>query len=377
MPRILPFILLSLVFITACGEDGGSAELSTARDVKVTAVAANLEHPWAMTFLPDDEYLVSERRGKIWRIKQKSHKVEITGVPEVYEEGQGGLLDLALSPNFAKDGWLYFSYAAEDEEGNSNTEVARAKLDLRHNSLDGVEVIFQALPKVKGGNHWGSRLLFSPDGSLYITLGERFDYQEEAQNTHNHLGTVVRILPDGTTPPDNPFIGTKEAQPQIFSYGHRNIQGIALHPQTGKVWINEHGPKGGDEINILKAGANYGWPAVTHGVSYWGTKISDKTSTPEMEDPVLQWTPSIAPSGMVFYKGDAFPQWKGDLFVGALAKQHLRRIRFEGTKLIEQEELLTERESRIRDVREGPDGFLYVLTDENNGYLLRLEPSEN
>lgn len=217
-------------------------------------------------------------------------------------------------------------------------------------------------------------MLFAPDGALYVTLGERFDYSEEAQNVSNHLGTVVRIRPDGKIPQDNPFINQDGARPEIFSYGHRNIQGIAQHPDSGKIWIHEHGPKGGDEINILKAGANYGWPAVTFGISYWGMKISDKTSAPGMEDSILQWTPSIAPSGMMFYTGDKFPNWKGDLFAGALVKKHLRRLELDGDTVTEQEELLKDRGERIRDVRQGPDGYLYILTDEPDGRLLRLEP---
>jgi len=368
---------VALMIIAACAQAEDTQSISSQQeDFRVVTVAKELEHPWALTFLPDGDYLVSERRGKLWRIKPNGRKVEITGVPDVYHHGQGGLLDIALAPDFQTSGWLYFSYAAasDNDEDIANTELARAKLDLSQNRLKDTEVLFRADPKVEGDNHWGSRLQFAPDGNLFMTLGERFDYKEEAQNPANHLGTVVRLTPDGSMPADNPFVGQGNKKPEIFSYGHRNPQGIALHPESGKIWVHEHGPKGGDEINILKPGANYGWPEVTYGISYWGTKISDKTSAPGMEDPILQWTPSIAPSGMAFYTGDKFPEWKGDLFVGALAHRHLRRLELDGESVQAQEELLQDRDERIRDVRQGPDGYLYILTDEYDGRLLRLEP---
>lgn len=363
--------------IAGCAEADDSKTVSAEQaGFRVETVAESLHHPWSLAFLPDGDYLVSERRGKIWRIKPDGRKIEVTGVPAVYHHGQGGLLDILPEPDFSDGGWLYFSYAAADPENDdlANTEVARARLNLSHNRLTDREVIFRAAPKVEGHNHWGSRLLFTPDGHLFITLGERFDYKEEAQNPQNHLGTIVRLTPSGDIPEDNPFTEYDQALPEIFSYGHRNVQGMALHPESFDVWTHEHGPKGGDEINILKKGANYGWPAVTFGISYWGFEISDKTSAPGMEDPVLQWTPSIAPSGMAFYTGDKFPQWQGDLFVGALAHRHLRRLTLDGNKVTEQEILLKDLGKRIRDVRDGPDGSLYVLTDESDGALLRLQP---
>lgn len=374
--RFYIFIPLVIVCYTLAGcsnAESNEAVHTQQADFHVVSVVQDLDHPWALAFLPGGDFLVSERRGKLWRISESGSRQEIIGVPEVYHEGQGGLLDIALEPDFADGGWLYFSYAAGTDDA-ANTEVARAKLNLQQNRLQDVEVIFRAQPKVEGGNHWGSRLLFAPDGHLFITLGERFDYMKEAQNPENHLGSLIRIKPDGTVPDDNPFAGDETAMPEIYSYGHRNVQGIALNPETDDVWAHEHGPKGGDEINIIKPGANYGWPAVTFGISYWGTTISDKTSAPGMEDPVLQWTPSIAPSGMVFYTGDKFPQWKGDLFVGALAQQHLRRLELDGDQITAQEELLKDRGERIRDVRQGLDGYLYILTDESDGELLRLEP---
>ena len=371
------FLFLGILFFSACSEAEETQSLASKKEeFQIVTIADHLDHPWSLAFLPGGDYLVSERRGNLWRIRQNGQKTEINGVPPVYHQGQGGLLDVVPEPGFKDGGWLYFSYAAaaDDNEDIANTEVARAKLSLRQNRLTDIEVIFRADPKVEGDNHWGSRLLFAPDGMLHITLGERFDYKEEAQNPHNHLGTTIRINPDGTIPQDNPFIDGQKGDPKVFTYGNRNAQGIALHPQTGKIWLHEHGPKGGDEINILKPGANYGWPAVTYGISYWGTEISDKTTAPGMEDPILQWTPSIAPSGMTFYTGDKFPAWKGNLFVGALAHKHLRRLELDGQNVTAQEELLKDQGWRIRDVREGPDGFLYILTDESNGKLIRLEP---
>jgi len=352
------------------------AQSNEAAGFEVVSITESLNHPWSLAFLPNGDYLVSERAGNLVRITPDGKRFKVQGVPGVYHEGQGGLLDVALEPGFEDGGWIYFSYSAvsEDDDDLANTEVARGKYNIRQNRLYDVEVIFKAQPKVEGDNHWGSRLLFAPDGSLYITLGERFDYKEEAQKPENHLGALVRIHPDGSIPQDNPFIGQDNVMPEIFSYGHRNVQGMALNPETKTIWTHEHGPKGGDEINILEAGANYGWPKVTYGISYWGFEISDKTSAPGIKDPVLQWTPSIAPSGMAFYSGDKFPEWRGDLFVGALAHKHLRRIILDGDSVKEQIVLLKDRKDRIRDVRQGPDGYLYVLTDEDDGALLQLKP---
>ena len=380
LPKFLKlhhFLCLGLILICSCAQAEDNQEVKSEQaDFRITTIAQDLDHPWSVAFLPDGDYLVSERRGKLWRIKPDGRKIEITGVPAVYHHGQGGLLDVMPEPHFKDGGWLYFSYAAADDndENIANTEVARAQLNLTQNRLTNTQVIFKAMPKVEGDNHWGSRLLMTKDNYLFITLGERFDYKEEAQNPANHLGSVVRLMPDGRVPDENPFVGQDDKKPEIYSYGHRNAQGMALNPQTNEIWIHEHGPKGGDEINVLKPGANYGWPAVTFGISYWGTEISDKTTAPGMKDPILQWTPSIAPSGMAFYTGDKFPEWKNDLFVGALAHKHLRRLELDGHEVTGQEELLKDRGERIRDVREGPDGYLYILTDEDNGSLLRLEP---
>lgn len=371
---ICSFIALGALTLGALNVRAETA--SKHQDFKVVTVAQGLEHPWSVAFLPNGSFLVTERQGRLLRVYEDGRKTQIKGITAVYHHGQGGLLDVVLEPDFKDNGYVYFSYAAADpqDEDLANTEVARGRLSLTQNRLTAIEVIFKAHPKVEGTNHWGSRLLFAPDGTLFVTLGERFDYKNEAQSPNNNLGTIVRINPDGSIPDDNPFADGKNGRPEVYSYGHRNPQGLALHPQSGEIWEHEHGPQGGDEINILKSGANYGWPAATFGISYWGFKISDKTSIDGMEDPILHWTPSIAPSGMAFYTGDKFPHWHGDVFVGALAGKHLRRVDLDGSEIIGQQELLTENRERIRDVRNGPDGYLYVLTDEDDGRLLRLEP---
>ncbi len=375
-------LFLSLMLLASCeqaaSQVSGDRYPSQQENFKLEKITGELVHPWSVAFLKGGDYLVTERRGKLWRVLPTGQKFEITGMPKVYETGQGGLLDIALEPNFENGGWLYFSYSATapNDKSIANTEVARAKLNLGSNTLGDAEIIFRATPKVKGDNHWGSRLLFAPDGNLFITLGERFNYSEEAQNPQNHLGTIVRIKPNGDIPNDNPFANNKDGiMPRIYSYGHRNVQGIALNLHSGDIWAHEHGPKGGDEINILKSGANYGWPKVTFGINYWGTKITDLRTAPGMEDPILQWTPSIAPSGMAFYEGDQFPNWQGDLFVGALAGQHLRRLELEGDKIIAQETLLENLDERIRDVRVY-NGEIYILTDSEDGALLKLVPAQ-
>ena len=342
---------------------------------RVVEVAVGLENPWSVAFLPDGAMLVTEREGRLRLIRGgKLEKEPVAGTPKVLASGQGGLLDIVLHPQFASNGLIYLSYSAAGE-GGANTAVMRARLN--GNRLENPKVIFEARPKTGGSNHYGSRLLFAPDGTLFVTLGDRFTYRDEAQNTANHLGKVIRINDDGSVPKDNPFVGKAGAAPEIYSYGHRNAQGIALRPGTAEIWEHEHGPRGGDKVNLLKAGANYGWPKITYGIDYSGAIISDKKALPGMEQPVVYWVPSIAPSGMAFYAGDKFPKWKGDLFVGALAKTHLRRLRLDGAKVVEQEELLAGLEERIRDVRSGPDGFLYVVTDDSgNGRVLRLEPAE-
>lgn len=344
-------------------------------DYRVETVARGLMHPWGMAFLPGGEILVTERSGQLRLVRDDELVPEpVAGLPPLRAGGQGGLLDVALDPDYGENGWIYLAYTA-GRPGNTNTEVARGRLDLQSLALDDVETIFAAEPKTPGAAHFGGRLQFHPDGTLFLTLGDRYRYRDEAQNTANHLGTIVRILPDGSVPEDNPFVGSDTARPEIFTYGNRNVQGIALRPGTSTLWAHEHGPRGGDELNLLQPGANYGWPAITYGIDYSGAIISDRTAAPGMEQPVVYWDPSIAPSGMTFYAGDPFPQWQGDLFLGALAHRHLRRLELEGDAVVGEEELLGGLQARIRDVRAGPDGFLYVLTDSANGQILRLVPA--
>lgn len=347
-------------------------ERSDKHDFRITTVAAELDHPWGLAFLPNGDMLVTERSGQLRIIRNGILDPKpIDGVPVVYASGQGGLLDVALHPNFKSNRLVYFSYAARGA-GGAGTEVARGR--LVGNKLAAVEVIFRVSPKTSGSNHYGSRLLFVPDGTLFITTGDRYSFLEQAQDTGDHLGTIVRVRDDGSVPDDNPFVGRAGARPEIYSYGHRNVQGIALRPGDNAVWAHEHGPRGGDEVNILRPGANYGWPAITYGIDYSGAIISDKSAAPGMEQPVVYWDPSIAPSGMAFYDGDRFANWRGNLFVGALADTHLRRLELDGDRVVKQEVLLEKLDERIRDVRVGPDGFLYVLTDSSNGQVLRLEP---
>jgi len=355
------------------GPEDGQLERSEQHDFQIFKVAEGLDHPWGMAFLPDGDLLVTERSGGLKRVEAGSGKLHaVAGVPEVAASGQGGLLDVALHPEFAANRLVYLSYAGSGP-GGTGTEVARGR--FADDRLENVEVVFSAMPKTGGRNHYGSRLLFAPDGTLFVTTGDKYNYLQQAQDVGDHLGTIVRIHDDGRVPDDNPFVGRADARPEIYSYGHRNVQGMALRPGGEVIWAHEHGPRGGDEVNILKPGANYGWPAITYGIDYSGAIISDRTEAPGMEQPVVYWDPSIAPSGMAFYDGDRFPNWRGDLFVGALSHTHLRRLELDGDRVVAQEPLLKDLDERIRDVRSGPDGFLYVLTDSPDGMVLRLAPA--
>lgn len=367
---MLIFLFVFLFVLPAQAQDVFDSKQEKFR---VVTVLEDLEHPWSLAFLPGGDMLVTERPGRLLYVRKGEAKgTAVAGLPEIADYGQGGLLDVLVHPDFTQNRTIFFSYAAGDMLGGLNTEVAKGVLNGPR--LENVEVIFRAEPKVRlARQHFGSRLLIGPDDKLYISLGER-GQKEEAQNPANHLGAMIRINQDGSIPEDNPFSGHGVFEEEIFSYGHRNIQGMARRPGTNEIWIHEHGPKGGDEINILEKGANYGWPAVTFGVAYSGLPITDQRSAPGMKDPLLHWTPSIAPSGMMFYKGEKFPEWKGDLFVGALVLTHLRRLELQGGEVTAQEILLEERGERIRDVREGPDGYIYILTDDPYGKLLRLEP---
>jgi glucose/arabinose dehydrogenase len=350
---------------------------SKAGPLSVETVAKGLDHPWGLAFLPDGRMLVTERPGRL-RIVTPDGKLSpaLEGVPKVRAGGQGGLHDIVLDRDFASNKTIYFCFA-EPASGGGRTAMARAKLaDGNAPKLDDVKVIFRQEGPLSSGGHYGCRIVQARDGNLFLTLGEHFTHRDEAQNLGNHLGKIVRVTPDGTVPPDNPFVGRKDAKPEIWSYGHRNEQGAALHPTTGRLWEHEHGPMGGDEVNIPLAGKNYGWPVIGYGIDYDGTKIHEATSKPGMEQPIKYWVPSIAPSGMAFYTGDLFAKWKGNLFVGALKAQLLVRLELDGEKVTKEERLLQDLRERIRDVRQGPDGALWLLTDSGNGRLLRLTPAK-
>ncbi len=368
------FSMLSLSLAGACSRQTNAQTIkSDQASFKIETLATGLDHPWSLALLPGGDILITERSGTLRLFRDgKLVPTPVKGLPPIASGGQGGLLDVILHPEFSNTGLIYFSYSARGPNG-VGTQVAKAK--LVDDRLVDVQVIFKALPKTGNRLHFGSRLLFDSKGFLFITLGEKFQ-MKQAQNLQSHLGSIVRLNADGTIPADNPFINNKKALPEIFSYGHRNVQGIAMHPVTKQIWEHEHGPRGGDEVNILSPGRNYGWPLITYGIDYSGEIISDKTHLPGMEQPVIHWTPSIAPSGMAFYSGDKFPKWQGDLFAGALAHQHLRRLEIKDNKVVSQEILLDTLGERIRDVRNGPDGFLYILTDSSSGQLLRLVPAK-
>lgn len=338
----------------------------------VVEVVGGLENPWAVAFLPDGRMLVTERPGRLRVIEDGRLVPEpVAGVPEVHASGQGGLLDVVIDPAFADNGLVYLSYAHAGPEGTT-TRVMRGRLDGM--ALVDTEVILDAKALSGGSGHFGSRLAFGADDMLYVTVGER-QQQDRAQDLGDHGGKILRIAADGSVPPDNPFVGKAGALPEIWSWGHRNPQGLALRPGTAELWSNEHGARGGDEVNLVRPGLNYGWPVITHGVAYSGAKIGEGTAKEGMEQPQHYWVPSIATSGMAFYAGDAFPQWQGDIFVGGLRGEVLARLEMDGDRIVAEERLLQSELGRIRDVRSGPDGRLYLLTDEDPGGLYRLEPA--
>ncbi len=346
-------------------------------ELRPVTVASGLAHPWGLAFLPDGRMLVTERPGRL-RIVDASGKLgaPVLGLPSVDAVGQGGLLDIVIDPKFSDNARVYLSYSEPGEDANgrpgNSTAVARAQLD--GNRLVNLQVIFRQLPKVASKAHFGSRLVFARDGRLFVTLGDRYSRRDDAQTLDNHHGKVVRIEADGAVPADNPFVGRAGALPEIWTYGHRNLQGAALHPATGELWTHEHAPQGGDEINIETAGKNYGWPVITHGREYGtGFRIGDGTTRADVPAPLTVWIPSIAPSGMAFLTSDRYPGWKGNLFVGALRGQMLVRLELDGNRVVKEHRLLQNLDERIRDVRQGPDGWLYLLTDSSDGRLIRLE----
>lgn len=345
---------------------------TSAGEVVVERVAGPFPHPWAVTFLPNDAMLITERGGKLWHVGPDGARKEVAGVPEVRATGQGGLLDVVAARDFAESREVFLTYA-EPRSGGSGTSVAVARLATEGERLENLRVIFRQEPALRSTKHYGSRIVEAPDGTLWVTLGER-GQPAQAQNLRSHLGTVVRIARDGSVPADNPFV-SGIAWPEIWSYGHRNPQGAALDPESGALWIVEHGAKGGDEINRPEAGKNYGWPVITYGVDYSGMTIGEGTHKEGMEQPIHYWDPSIAPSGMVIYSGRLWPEWAGDIFVGALKFQLISRLERNGGEVTGEERLFEKVYGRIRDVREGPRGALWFVTDEDDGALYRIRPA--
>ncbi|PKM30843.1 MAG: glucose dehydrogenase [Gammaproteobacteria bacterium HGW-Gammaproteobacteria-11] len=353
----------------------GSASLAQAVEYRIDTLAEGLNQPWSLAFLPDGRMLVTERAGQL-RLLDAEGQLQaepLSGVPEVLVERQGGLFEVALDPEFAENQRLFLSYACGTVDAN-NTCLASAR--LTDNGLEQVQEIFRAEFAKRGGAHYGARIAFMPDNSLVLTLGDAFIHREEAQNTSNHLGSIVRLNRDGSVPEDNPFVGQEGALPELYSIGHRNVQGVLWDGANQRLLAHEHGPRGGDELNLIEAGKNYGWPKITYGVDYSGAVISPYTEMGGLEQPLLHWTPSIAPSGMALYSGELFAAWQGNLLVSTLAGQHVRRVVLQGNEVVEQEELFGELQSRFRDVRSGPDGAIYLLTDSPEGKLLRVSPAQ-
>lgn len=352
---------------------------SSAGDLKVETVAGGLVHPWSLAFLPDGRMLVTERPGRM-RIVTRAGQLSpaLAGVPGVYAQSQAGLMDVILARDFAQSHTIYFCYAENAEGGGGRIAVAHAQLDdnSRAPRLNAVKVIFTQQGPASRGLNIGCRMVQGADGNLFVTLGDHFSAAAMAQTLDNHIGKIVRIRPDGSAPPDNPFVGKQGALPEIWAYGLRNPEGLAFNPADSKLWEQEHGPKGGDEINIIEKGKNYGWPVVSYGVNYDGSPVGQgKQRAPGIADPVWHWTPSIAPSGMAFYTGNLIPGWKGSLINGALKFELLSRLTLDGDKAVKEERLLQGLHERIRDVRQGPDGALYLLTDDSAGRVLRVAPA--
>ncbi len=346
-------------------------EVSSVEDPPFEAelIVDELQIPWGMEFLPDGSMLITEKAGQIIHFKD-GQKTAVANVPAVYNRGQGGLLDIHLHPDYDQNGWIYISYASEEgKEKGGNTAIIRAR--LQNNALTDIEKLYKATPNTTKGQHFGSRFAFDRDGYLYFSIGERGDRDVNPQDLTRDGGKIYRLHDDGKIPQDNPFVGKPGAVEAAYTYGNRNPQGMAVHPQTGEIWIHEHGPRGGDEINIVKKGTNYGWPVITYGINYSGTPITDKTSMEGMEQPIHYWVPSIAPSGMAFVSSQQYPGWQGSLLVGSLSFQYLERLVLNGNKVVKREKLMPGI-GRVRDVRQGPDGLIYVAVEGKGIY--RLQP---
>ncbi len=380
------YVIMIAFFLSACN-DGLSVDpevlpegevvlesvVSEDATFRVVRVIDDLQHPWGVAWLPDGRMLLTERPGRMSLVENQS-MTELDGLPEIRASGQGGLLDVAVHPDYADNGWIYFTYSAP-VDGNTGTSLARARLG--NGELTDLEILYTEEPGKSPGRHYGSRIVFPGDGTVLFTIGDR-GQRSPSQDLNDPAGSTLRLNEDGSIPNDNPFAGRNDVLPEIYSYGHRNAQGMVVHPETGVIWQHEHGPRGGDELNIIRPGENYGWPDATYGVEY-GSRRSigiEPHEDPDIVNPLTEWSPSIAPSGMTIYHGDRFPGWSGDVFVGALAHRHIRRVVVEGQEVVRQEELLRDELGRIRDLRTGPDGNIYVLTDHSGGGLYRLEPVE-
>ena len=370
-----------MVLLTAFAPAAGCAQSTPTtlqgedHSYRVVTVVEGLEFPWSLAFLPGGDMLVTERPGRLRVVRDgQLDPTPIAGVPEVWARGQGGLMDVVLHPDFDQNRWVYLTFSKPGPSGTATTAVVRGHFD--GSALTDVEEIFEADAYNSNRVHFGSRMAFDRNGYLFVSIGER-GQEQQAQNTSNHQGTIVRLFDDGRVPDDNPFVGRSDVRPEIWAFGIRSPQGLAFRPGTDELWESEHGPRGGDELNRIRAGANYGWPAITWGIDYDGTPVGEgRREAPGMEQPIHYWVPSIATSGLSFYDGSAFPEWRGSAFVGGLAGTHLARIGLEGSEVVEREVLLAEMGQRIRDVRQGPDGFLYVLVDSGRAPIWRIEPGE-
>ena len=370
--RLFPLLgLASCLWLAAAPAPAETVYRSKLHDFALAAASAPLDRPWGLAFLPGGGMLVTEKAGALRAVDEAGRvSPPLAGLPPIEEYGQGGLLDLALHPGFARNRLVYLAFVRKTA-GGVTTAVGRGRLGPGR--LDGFETIFTAFPAGRSARHFGSRMAFGPDGKLYVTVGDR-GRRPDAQDLSRHSGSVLRLEDDGAAPADNPFVDRPGARPEIWSWGHRNPQGLAFDRRGGRLWSHEHGPRGGDEVNVVERGANYGWPVVTYGRNYSGTRITDETARPGMAQPETYWVPSIAPSGLAFYDGDRFPRWRGSLFVGALRAETVVRLDLDGGRVVGEERLLDGFEKRVRDVRAGPDGLIYLLLDEEDAPILRLEP---